>query len=137
MYIQNNAVAAKIVDKAEEYKYSSYVNYLNGNGIIDIEDAKKLFDTCPKNMRANMMEKSCSEWLEHDDREYEDMEKVLEELIEKYDIQSKAFISNDDIFIKLIKELQERSGASLREIANVIGIGRETLRKRLSVPPSP
>ena len=137
IYIQNNPVKAKIVNRAEDYKYSSYNNYLNGNGIIDREEAKKIFDISPKSMKALMLEKSISGWLEHDDREYEDKEKVLEEIVERYKIDSKAFIQNDELLIKLIKEIQERSGASLREIASIIGIGRETLRIRLSIPPSP
>ena len=43
-------------------------------------------------------------------------------------------------FIKLktmVQEMQARSKTSLREIANLLEIGRETLRKRLSTPPSP
>lgn len=36
-YIHNNPVVAGIVNKIEDYRYSSASNYVNGNGLIDIE----------------------------------------------------------------------------------------------------
>ena len=136
-YIQNNPVNAGTVKKAEEYKYSSYVNYLRGVGIVDFDEAANHFDTGPENIKAVMSERSEAVWMEHDDKDYEDKYEVLKELIARYNISSSRSVKNEDLAKKMAQEIKERSGASLREIALMLEIGRETLRKWLSIPPSP
>jgi putative transposase len=42
-YIHNNPVKADLVDKAEDYTWSSYRDYLSGKGIIDSQFALNLF----------------------------------------------------------------------------------------------
>ena len=84
-----------------------------------------------------MRERTNSEWMEHNDREYEDRYEVLAELIKKYRITSKESIHNEELARKMAAEIRERSGASLREIAQMLEIGRETLRKWLSGTTSP
>ncbi|MCL2144865.1 MAG: transposase, partial [Endomicrobia bacterium] len=49
VYIHNNPVEAKIVDRAQDYNYSSYTNYLTGRGIVDFKEAKELYDISPEN----------------------------------------------------------------------------------------
>jgi len=127
-YIHNNPVKAKIAGKAEEYRYSSYTNYLKEReGILDFEEAGKHYDISPSNIAAIMKEKSHSDWIEHDDKTYEDSEDVLENLIKKYNISGGKI--DYDLGAKMAKELIERSGLSLRKAADLLGIGRETLRK--------
>ena len=136
-YIQNNPLKAKLVENAEDYKFSSYTNYLTRRGIIDFEEASKIFDASAANMRAIMTEKTEMKWIEHNDKEYEDKFNVLADLVKRYRITSKLTVKNEDLAKKLALEIKERSGASLREIAGMLEIGRETLRKWLSIPPSP
>ena len=38
-YIHNNPVVAGIVENAEEYKYSSAINYADGKGLLNVEKA--------------------------------------------------------------------------------------------------
>ena len=45
--------------------------------------------------------------------------------------------TDDELLKTVVKEMQSRSKICLREIASLLEIGRETLRKRLSTPPSP
>ncbi|MCL2144535.1 MAG: transposase [Endomicrobia bacterium] len=125
-YIHNNPVKAKLENDAKEYKYSSYKNYISHSGIIDFEEAKKYYDISPSNIEAIMEEKSHSEWLEHDDRKYEESEDVLEELVKKYNISTNRV--NYDLAVKISKELIERSGISLRRCAEILGVQRERLR---------
>jgi REP element-mobilizing transposase RayT len=126
-YIHNNPVKAHIIKKAEDYKYSSYTNYLTKRGIVDFKEAGKHYGISPSNIKAIMKEKSHSEWLEHDDTEYEDEEEVFEELIKKYNI-TKNRLEEDEILKAVIDEMQERAGLSLRKIAILLEINRERVR---------
>ncbi|MCL2145556.1 MAG: transposase, partial [Endomicrobia bacterium] len=49
VYIHNNPIEAKIVNRAQDYNYSSYTNYLTGRGIVDFKEAKELYDISPEN----------------------------------------------------------------------------------------
>ena len=136
-YIQNNPVKAGMVERAEDYQWSSYVNYLTGRGITDFDEAAKYFDTSPENMREVMKERTWN-WMEHDDMEHEDKFAVLQELIKKYKITSARSVQDsEDLLAKVATEIRERSGASLREIAQMLEVGREKLRRAVSTPPSP
>ena len=126
VYIQNNPVKAHMVKSAEEYRYSSYTNYLTKTGIIDFEEAKKYYDISPSNIKAIMKEKSSSDWIEHDDMEYENEEDALEAIVKKYNISTNKV--DYDLAAKIAKELIIRSGISLRKCANILGVRRERLR---------
>ena len=126
-YIQNNPVKAKLVKNVKEYKYSSYVNYINQRGIIDFEEAKKYYAVSASNMKAIMKEKSHSDWIEHDDMEYEGYKEVLEELVKRYYL-TKNRLAEDEILRKVVEELQERTGLSLRKIAVLLEVNRERVR---------
>ena len=135
-YIHNNPVKAKMIKNAKDYKYSSYVNYLAGEGAVDFYEASKYYDVSPKNIRAIMKEKSMAEWLEHDDKDYEDEYVVLEDLIRKYNICSREQIKNNNLLKKIVSALRERSGISLRRAAILLEVNRECLRKTISITPS-
>ena len=137
VYIQNNPVKANIVKNAEDYLYSSYKNYLTGQGVVSFEEAAKHYDISATGMRQVMQDKSGGEWLEHDDREYEDVRDVLLDIVKKYHIASKEDIEKLGIIKEITMEMQDRSGASLREIAKILEVNREYLRKIMSTPPSP
>ncbi|MCL1972514.1 MAG: transposase [Endomicrobia bacterium] len=129
-YIHNNPVKAKIVESAQDYGYSSYMNYLTESGIVNFQEAKKLYDISPENITAIMKEKSHGAWLEHDDKIYEKYEAVLEELLKRYDVSSNK--PDCDILAKIAAELNDRTGLSFRKIANILGVARENLRRAMS-----
>jgi phage antirepressor YoqD-like protein len=126
-YIHNNPVKAKIVKDMKDYRYTSYTNYLTKSGIVNFKEAAKIYDTSVSNIKAIMKEKSHSDWLEHDDKVYENSEDILEELIKKYNISSNRL--DYDLAAKMAQELILRCGISLRETANLLGVGRERLRQ--------
>jgi REP element-mobilizing transposase RayT/predicted transcriptional regulator len=129
-YIHNNPVKAKVIDKASEYKYSSYANYLSSRGIVDFKIAAQIYDVSPSNIKAIMAEKSHSDWIEHDDKTYEKYEEVLEELVKRYNINSNNI--DEELAGKIAVELKERTKLSYRKIANILGIPRETLRRSIA-----
>jgi len=126
VYIHNNPVKAGIVEKAEEYRYSSYINYLTQKGIVDFKEAAKLFDISPENVREIMKEESFNNWMEHDDKEYESKEDVLKELMKSFNINKGKL--EDELLLKFAIEIHRRCGTSYREIAQFLGVGRERLR---------
>ena len=130
VYIHNNPIEAKIVNRAQDYNYSSYTNYLTGRGIVDFKEAKELYDISPENITAIMKEKSYSGWLEHDDKVYEKYEIVLEELLKRYKVSSAK--PDSDILAKIAVELNVRVNLSFRKIANILGVARENLRRAIA-----
>ncbi|MCL2796559.1 MAG: transposase [Firmicutes bacterium] len=129
-YIQNNPLKAGMVKKAEDYPFSSYSNYLRRTGIVDFDEAAIFYDIAPENITAIMGERTDTSWLEHDDKEYEDCEKVFLELNKDYKITPGRNMNVNQVR-KLVEELKDRSGASIRDIAVLLGVSREKLRNML------
>jgi REP element-mobilizing transposase RayT len=138
-YIHNNPVKAGITELAQNYKFSSYANYLGEKNIlsVDFQEAAKYYDVSSSNIKAIMSQLSHSKWLEHNDKIYEKKEEVLKELEQKYNISSIESLENTQLLKKAAFELKQRSGLSFRKIAELLGINREKLRKVMSIPPSP
>ena len=137
-YIQNNPVKANVVQDAKDYKYSSYINYLTRNGIVDFKEAEKYYDIEPKNITAIMKARTSLSWLEHDDKNYDYAGDVLADLVKKYHIADKKDLLCDDILLKeFILEIRNRSGLSLRKISELLCINRERVRRLVSMRPSP
>jgi len=131
-YIHNNPLKAGLVDVSEEYEWSSYSNYIKRTGIVDFDEALTLFDTSSQNIRAIMTELTLWNWLEHGDKEYEDTEVVLKELLEKYKVGLTEVKRNIALSKKIAEEIIERCGANVSNVAEILEIGKETLRYRLS-----
>jgi REP element-mobilizing transposase RayT len=136
-YIHNNPVKAKIVKRKSEYKFSSFTNYLTQTGLVDFKEASKCYDYSVVNMSFIVTADNAHEFMEHDDIEYEDAVMILEELFKKYNVYKEDIKNNKIILRKIIKEVQERSGISLREIAVLLELNREFIRRIMSLPPSP
>ncbi len=137
-YIQNNPVKAKLVKEAKDYTYSSYINYLTGNGIIDFKEAKKYYDITPRNIVTIMNNHIFMKWIEHDDNDYEDAAIILEELLKRYKIIDKKYLlDNNDLLFEIVRETKERSGLSLRKLAVMLDVNREKLRRVMSMRSSP
>jgi REP element-mobilizing transposase RayT len=129
-YIQNNPVKASIVEKAEDYKFSSYINYLEKKGIVDFEEAAKHYDITPGNIKAIMNERTPLSWIEHYENKYEDEKEILKDMFKKHKIVSaNSLLENKEALPDIVNNLRNRSGMSLRGIAGLLGLARETLRK--------
>jgi hypothetical protein len=106
-YIQNNPVKARVVTNVEDYKYSSYINYITQGGIIDFDEAKKYYSTESSNIKAIMEELNDGNWLEHDDKIYEDKNEVFKELINKYGLTKTRLKEDDKLLKTVVKEMQQ------------------------------
>lgn len=145
-YIHNNPEKAGIMGK-EEYEWSSYPSYisLNSNN-PDIIDVLEMFSGDAQ-VAINMFKNFSSQ---DDKKEYLSIDngktiskKNIHHFIGNFlknnginkidDLNNKIFVKQRD---NLIKELTKNSNLSMRNIAEIMGINRETIR-RVSKEPSP
>ena len=130
-YIHNNPVNANIVQNAYEYKYSTYNQYMERQGIINDEIVKIIFGTT----------KGYIETFEeiHKNLELEGIIDVVPEfedyssIIRKHTVEGKIQIENikkdKDALKKLIKDLKNKAGLSLRKISEVLELNKDKVCK--------
>jgi len=133
-YIHNNPLKAGLAERAEDYSYSSLSNYLLGTGIVDFKTAKRHYDISPANIMAIMAEATPYEWIEHDaDKKYENPEAVLKELFKKYGLKHGKKVNDIEVAALITRAMQQRCGVSVKFMADLLGFGRETLRKSVVI----
>lgn len=94
-YIHMNPVNANIIKKPEEYKYSTYNDYLNKTGIIKSEVLNKVFEK----------EDYLQVFLNISNKEFEVMD--IDRGKKNFEIATNIFLDNNRITIHEIKENKE------------------------------
>lgn len=94
-YIHMNPVNANIIKKPEEYKYSTYNDYLNKTGIINSEVLNKVFEK----------EDYLQAFLNISNKEFEVMD--IDRGKKNFEIATNIFLDNNRITIHEIKENKE------------------------------
>jgi len=141
-YIHNNPVKAGIISKAADYKWSSYRLYKSdSDGIIDKEFILSMFSDNTKKailLFEEFTEKySNMELLEHDERDHEEIRVaedqearvIINEYLHHKNLTKDNLISNKNIRNELILELRNKSGLSIRRIAELLEINRGIVQK--------
>lgn len=123
-FVHNNPCAAGVELFSADYPFSSAKSYMFGEGIADIEAVKKLFGEVPE---LTSYQKEKYDFLEQ--KPNEDCDTVLMELIQKFRITDKYALQDPEILKAAIYELQSRCGVSLRDVAVLLGIDREKIRR--------
>lgn len=132
-YIHNNPVKAEIVLKAENYKWSSYRDYLNGgNSLVDSNEKEMIM-----NMFGGSMEQFQRFHLKDDMLEFleikEDLErereikakKILKAYCDKYKVKDiKQLCNNQDAIDEIVIDLLQLSKLSHRRVADLLDINR-------------
>lgn len=132
-YVHNNPLKAGMVEYAGDYGYSSYTNYLYNKGIVDFEEARKYYDVSAENIMAIMQEGTNMDWLEHEGGggNGEDTEKVLLELLERFGYRRGERVDDIEAAANITREMQLRCGTKIKEMARMLGVGRESLRRKV------
>lgn len=145
-YIHNNPVKAGMVKNIEEYKWSSYRNYIairSPNSLIDKSFILKIF--------SEDIEKAIGLFIDYskrqDDRQFIDLqeedvenkaiqtEKNAKELISYYLINNSSIISdlrnrqNEDLRRNIISTLKRKSNLSVRQIAELLQLNRNMVQR--------
>lgn len=125
-YIHQNPVKAGIVSKAEEYPWSSYLQYINAiEGVADKEFVLSMI--LVKDFAKFHEEMEFETFTVNDKKRLSDDE-IRREIIKKYNIEPNQIINFDrNKRNTLIKELKERY--SIRQIERITGISRGIVYK--------
>lgn len=128
-YIHNNPVKANITRYAEEYRYSSYKEFLYGARIINKEAFKLLFGN-----NENYRDLFLSIHSIEDDKEVKIIDikdEPFDEFIKKFQIQHNIKIcetkNNRGILEKFVKESREKTEVKIEELAKVVGVSKSLI----------
>ena len=125
-FVHNNPVKARVAVNSGEYLYSSAKDYLNQLSFIDYKELKRLFKKVPE---LSSYGGSTDEYKFKEAKPYENCDDVLMDLIRRFNITDKAALQDPELLITIIYELQTRSGVSLRDVAVLVGLDREKIRR--------
>lgn len=130
-YIHDNPVKAKMVSKSEDYKYSSYNQYINNCGVAQSEIMKELFG---KKCDYSVLFKEVYErkYMDVEDNEYDIKEYILNGIRAFIKVNCVSIIdilSNREILKKLINFLKVDYGFLYKEIREYLGIPIGTMKK--------
>ncbi len=128
-YIHMNPVKAKIVNKEDEYKFSSYNDFINQKNFINSQILNLIF-----NSEENYLEKFKSIKYQEINLEKEKIE--IEEILKQFLKENNLNISNKKISSNLIKKfigylITNKYNFSKKEIAESLNISRATLYRKI------
>ena len=124
VYIHNNPLKAAIVSNLSDYRFSSFMDYMYGNGLVDFDTAKEYFDPSKENVLAMTEEcktlEGCPEWIDakEDKRNVED--KAFE-IISSYGIPLKMLRFDKDLMRDCATKLNN-AGMTMVQIARLFGV---------------
>ncbi|MCR5146121.1 MAG: transposase [Clostridia bacterium] len=122
-YIHNNPVKAKIVDSPEQYKYSSFKDYLSKDYILNSKIFK--FLNIPlKDFRKIFIESNTLS--DYYSREISPQE-IIDNYLKEKEIKSVKEIVSKRCLKELADILKEKTNLRLDEIANLLEVSRTTL----------
>ena len=129
VYIHKNPIKARICFDMKDYNYSSYNEYVKEKKLITDNSIKLLFGSNYKYMEQfNAIHNKLQEI--EDIKDIEEYEYNIEELLKKYENEIKEnLVGNEVEFGKLLLEIRQKSGMSLREMSNIFKINKDKLNK--------
>lgn len=129
-FIHNNPIKLGLVDKQSAYRYTSYNTYLeNNNSLVDVVEGSKIIATLTDEEIEANSNADTLKWSEDVSSKAENIDKVLKELLLRYNVTNRAQLWNEELLRNLSNELMDRCNLSIRKVAEKLQIGRETLRK--------
>jgi REP element-mobilizing transposase RayT len=129
VYIHYNPVKANLVKNLKDYDYGSYNEYLKNEGkITDINGFYNLTGLTAKDILELHNKDYEEQWM--DEKLTKTYNEACIEFIKEHNLSEIAEIITNRKLLKLFTEKISRETAmSLRMIAEVLGVNRETLRK--------
>lgn len=126
-YVHNNPVKAGIVNKPEDYKYSSYREYKGGYGIFNSK-LLEILQVSENEIKSIILSQS-----DIDSEEFAsiDFQKEIDKFIEKKGIKSIAKLNKSDVKKELIVFLKDTCKMKNVDIAKALNISRTTIYRIL------
>ena len=128
-YIHHNPVKAGIVNKAEDYMFSSYNEYINSSDIIDVEFTFELISI--ENFREYHRKSSEDKCLDITEKKYRVTDEEATVIIKKLtrcENASEFQELDKERRDKLLRKLKEK-GLSIRQINRLTGISKGIIEK--------
>lgn len=126
-YIHQNPIKAGMVERIEDYKWSSYSSYINKNILINSTFALGYFKDIQGFIKY-MTEESEDKCLEYNPRKRytdEELEETISLLVDVSILDTLDIETRDN----MIKSIKESTGVSNRQLSRVLKIGRGILDK--------
>ncbi len=134
-YIFRNPIKAGIVTNIQNYKWTNYIDYIDGTYRTEIDFVLNLFDTERENSKRR--------FIEHINKDYDDKCLDIQEKQRLTDHEARKIIKTHckidhaidiqkfDIVKRnlYIKELKERYGLSIRQVERLTGISRGVIQR--------
>ena len=129
-YIHNNPVKANITKTMQEYKYSSYNEFISGKyEIINDKSIEILFGK-EKDFRP-MFEQVHNKTIVIPDEDFLDVNSFVKKIEKKHKIKIADLKNNKGLLKIAIKEIKENTNAKAVNIAEIFGISKSTVSKYL------
>ncbi len=134
-YIHQNPIKAKITKTNKEYKWSSYNDYIDGfNGKkveIDIDIVKGYFPN-QSTFEEYMNEPNNDQCLEYIEKKNYTDKQLINEIKRNYNIEKIGQMTIDERN-RMISDIKENTGASIRQLSKVLGIGRGVIERAVKL----
>lgn len=129
VYIHKNPLKANMVNEFQEYKYSSYKEYLGKRILISNDSIKLVFgDTKGFFDTFNEIHKlEDAEDIKDVIEEYEDEKTIINEYLKEKEKTITEIKENKELLAELIIRLRYRGGLSLREMEKILKISKSYL----------
>ena len=141
-YIHNNPVKAGIVKRVNDYKWSSYTEYIYKSGSREglVENSFLLSMLSDRKGRAIELfkeytsEKTLDEFIDYEETQLklvnkEDLERIISNVLRNrgQTLESLKGCRDKSVRDGLIRELKETTGISVRELSRLLGISKDII----------
>lgn len=134
VYIHKNPVKANMVNKMEEYPYSSYLEYQKGEVdekcielLFHTTEYKELFELFHK----KYIEKGEIEDIEKDEIDLKEINCFVDLFCEKTGGTREEIKKNNFLIFQIMEKLKKQYGCKNKEIAEVLGIGKNRIARMM------
>jgi REP element-mobilizing transposase RayT len=131
-YIHCNPVIANMVIEANQYKYSTYRDYIEKQGIVDNEVLKRTYGLGKDYLETFYMTHKNIDRIEdikEIEMEYIDYEEIILEHKKRMKLKLPEIINNSILCRELILDLRHNAGLSLRDIGKIVNVGKDAVNK--------
>lgn len=130
VYIHRNPIKAHIVLNYEDYKYSSYKEFLGQKNIITPNGIELIFNSLT-NFREKFEQIHKNNTIDDIDDicEYTDSNIIIKNFLQSYGKSMEKLKKDKKKLKEVFLKLKNEGGLSLRKIEGIFNIGKDTIRK--------
>ena len=131
VYIHRNPIKAEMVEKLEDYEYSSYNEWIKENDIISKQSSMLIFGT----EKIGLETFKQMHLRNNNPKDIAEISEIIDykDIIDEYRKKEKLeyILINTKLLSCLIKDLKEKSNLSIRQISEILKINRPKITKIL------